>query len=553
LKLFGAKIPRFQMRPLITTRFKSAVDHVVPVQTPKMGDTALVAVQLREAVSHTIKQENNVLFLEFSSSTVPPRPIPEAERPQWVQAMKEAEATVAEEEEVKKEVVKEVVVEKAVAKKEVGVETPPEEAVKTAEGKKVFTGQRISLDFQDADIHNIFRILHEVSGENFVIGQDVKGRVTLKLDNVPSDQCLDLILKMNKLGTVVEGNVVRIATLSTLASEHKAIEAALKAQEAAEKLEPLVTRYIPVNYADASVVKGELDVIKTDRGKVSVTTRTNTIIITDTETAVERAVEHVTRVDVATPQVSIEARIVEANTNFTRDIGVQWGGDVDFSNADLTTARLFGGQSDHSFTTTPNWAVNLPPSGATSGISFALVNIAGTPFNLDARLMAMETQGRGRVISAPKIVTLDNTEAVIEQGTDIPYQTIDEGTVSLKFVSATLKLLVTPHVSADNRISMAIEATKNAPDFDNAVGGTPAISKKLAKTELLLNNGETIVIGGILEVTDTVAKAQVPGLSKIPVLGWLFKQKKTIKIKKELLIFITPRIVRLEEARVGST
>jgi type IV pilus assembly protein PilQ len=357
---------------------------------------------------------------------------------------------------------------------------------------------------------------------------------------------------MNKLGTVIEGNVVRIATLSTLASEHKALEAALKAQDAALKLEPLVTRYIPVNYADASVVKGDLDKFKTDRGKVTVILRTNTIFIEDTEASIDRAAEYVKRADVATPQVSIEARIVEATTNFTRDIGVQWGGDVDFSDAANTTASLFGGQPDHSVTTTPNWAVNLPPSGAKSGISFALVNVGGTPFNLDARLLAMETQGRGRIISAPKIVTLNKKKAVIEQGTDIPYQTIDEGTVSLKFVSATLKLAVTPTISADNRISMVIEATKNAPDFENAVGGTPAISKKLAQTELLVNNGETIVIGGILEIEDTVAKAQVPGLSKIPVLGWLFKQKQTRKIKKELLIFITPRIITLEEAASGS-
>jgi type IV pilus assembly protein PilQ len=354
---------------------------------------------------------------------------------------------------------------------------------------------------------------------------------------------------MNKLDTVIEGNVVRIATLSTLASEGKQREAARKAQQAAENLEPMVTRYIPVNYADASVVKGDLDTFKTDRGKVTVIARTNTIVIEDTEASVDKAAEYVRRADVATPQVLIEARIVEANTNFARDIGIQWGGSVDVDNND-TTLDIFGGQTRS--TTSPNFAVNLPPASISSAIGVTFNKITGTLFQLDARLMAMETQGRGRIISAPKIVTLHKKKAIIEQGTDIPYQVIDEGTVSLKFVSATLKLDVTPIVSADNRITMAIVATKNAPDFDNAVGGTPAISKKLAQTELLLNNGETIVIGGILEITDAESREQTPGLSKIPVLGWLFRQKKIIKNKKELLIFITPRIVRLEEAPSGS-
>lgn len=544
LKLFNTRIPRFQKRPLITTRFKSAVDHVVPVQTPQMGDTAVIAIQLREAVPYTIEQKDNIFILEFGSTTVPPKPMPEAELPEWVKAMKEAEEAVAKQELAAKEAAKEVVaVEDEVEEKE-QVEAPPKEIVTTAEGK-IYTGEKISLDFQDADIHNIFRILHEVSGKNFVIGQDVKGRVTLKLDNVPWDQVLDLILRMNKLGTAVEGNVVRIATLSSLASEQKAVEVRLKADEAAEKMEPLEEETVWINYANASDLKARIAGLKTARGTIDVDPRTNTISIRDVRSVIQDAKKRLKKLDIPTPQVMIEARIVEADTTFTRDLGIQWGGDVT-DTMDQTTARLFGGQTYSA--TSPNYAVNLPPGSFTSGLGFTFGKFAGTPFNLDVRLLAMESQGKGRTISAPKIVTLNNEEASIEQGVEIPYQVIEEGTASLKWAKAVLSLTVKPQISGDNRISLEITCKKDAPDWANAVGGTPAISKRQAKTKLLVNDGETIVIGGILTDTDEWTEKRVPFLSRIPVLGWLFRSKYKYNKKEELLIFITPKIIRLEAA-----
>ncbi|MBE9581501.1 MAG: type IV pilus secretin PilQ [Proteobacteria bacterium] len=529
LKLFNTRIPDFRRRPLITTRFKSAVDRILPIQSTKMGGTAVIAIELREAVPFRVHQKKNVCIVDFDASSVPPRPMPEAEKPGWIQAMKETEA----------EVIREVT-------------RPPEKPVVTEAGK-TYTGEKISLDFQDADIHNIFRILHEVSGKNFVIGQDVKGRVTLKLANVPWDQVLGLILKMNKLGTVVEGNVVRIAKLDTLAKEFKALEAKVKAEQEAKELEPLVTEYIKLNYANASSLKTHLDEVKSSRGKVTVDEGTNMIIIKDEREALDNAKKLITELDdanqeIATRQVLIEARIVEATRGFTRDLGVQWGGDYYGTGSDgnaTTSGRLFGGQNYSS--AGQNYAVNLPPSSITSGLGFTFGRIGGTVLNLDIRLLAMEEQGRGRTVSAPKILTLDNKKATIKQVTKIPFQVIEDNTTSIKTEEAGIELSVTPQITRDNRIRMEIYAEKGAPDWSNTVAGNPAIDTNLAETELFVNDGQTIVIGGILTTTDTVSEARVPWLSKVPFFGWLFKQRKTVKNNEELLIFITPKIIRLEE------
>ncbi len=517
LKLFNTKIPKFQKRPLITTRFKSAVDRVVPIQTARMGDTAVIAIQLREAVPYRVEQKENIIFVELDPSTVPPRPLPDVKAPKWQEVMKKAEAEIVREAEV-----------------------PPEEPVLTETGK-VYTGQKISLDFQDADIRHVFRILHEISGKNFVIGNDVKGRVTLKLDNVPWDQVLDLILNMNKLDCVEEGNVVRIARLSTLEAESKALQAKTEAEQAAKELEPPVTAYISINYADASSIKTHLDQIKTDRGKVTIDTRTNMIIMKDIQSAIDDATEVVKKLDIVTPQVMIEARIVEASTDFSRQLGVQWGG----------TYGGTWGKGAYGLTGasgTGNWAVNLPPSDPSSGIGFSFARLAGTSLTLDANLQAMESEGKAKIISSPRVLTLDNKKAYIEQGVEIPYQVLEEGSYSLKWAKAVLKLEVTPHITMDRRIAMKIVAKKDAPDWSRIVAGAPAINKKETGTELLVNDGDTIVIGGIIIKEESVSKKGVPGLSKIPLLGWLFKSQSRVEEERELLIFVTPTIVKLEEA-----
>jgi len=541
LKLFTTRIPKFQKRPLVTTRFAGAVDRVVPIQTEKMGDTAVIAVELREAVPFRVYQNKNECVIDFEASSIPPRPMPEAEKAAWIQAMNQTvKETQAE-------------IESPVRKK------AQEKAIVTETGK-VYSGQKISLDFQDADIHNIFRILHEVSGKNFVIGDDVKGRVTLKLVNVPWDQVLDLILNMNKLGTVTEGNVVRIATLSTLESELKALSQKKRADEEAKELEPLVTEYIKLNYADAAAIKTHLDQVKSGRGKVSIDAGTNMIILQDEKESLANAKELIDTLDeatqeIATRQVMIEARIVEADSNFTRDLGVQWGGHYNRGTTGTSSGsshRFWGGSGGEFSSTSPNFAINLPPASISSGLGFTFGRIAGTALSLELRLMAMESQGKGRTISAPKVLTLDNKSATIKQVTKIPFQIIEEGTVSIKTEEAGIELSVTPQITRDERIRMVIHAEKGAPDWSNTVSGNPAIDTNTADTELFVNNGQTIVIGGIITSVDTLNEARTPLLHEIPGLGWLFKQRKTVRNKDELLIFITPTIIRLEDVEKGA-
>jgi type IV pilus assembly protein PilQ len=533
LKLYDARIPEFQKRPLITTRFKSAVDRILPIQSPKMGDMAVIAIELREAIPYRIEQQDNTCMVEFEASMVPPRPTLEAKKPPWEEAMKEVESAVVEE-----------------------GEAPVIEPVVTAAGKR-YSGEKISLNFQDADIHSVFRILHEVSGANFVIGEDVQGRVSLKLVDVPWDQVLDLILSMNKLGTVIEGNVIRIATLETLREEKRALQESMKADQQAKEQQPLVTDYISINYSNAADIKQHITELRTARGKVTHDERTNTIIIKDIQSVVDRAKELAERLDLVTPQVIIEARIVEAATDFSREIGIQWGGEYGIQPGDDEygvgpqrgydalggTYGLSGGIGDE------NWVVNLPPEGPSSAIGFNFARLTGTPLTLNANLQAMEREGMGKIISSPRILTLDNKEAYIEQGVDIPYQVLEEGSYSLKWAKAVLKLTVTPHITMDRRISMEIIAQKDSPNPQITVQGAPAIDKKEAGTELLINDGDTVVIGGIITKEESAGQEGVPMLSKVPALGWLFKSNSENSSERELLIFVTATIVQLERPR----
>jgi type IV pilus assembly protein PilQ len=523
LKLYNVKIPTFEKRPLITTRFNSAVDRVVPVQTDQMGNTAIIAMELREEVPYRVEQQENVFFVDFEPSTIPPRPLPDVDMPHWQQVMTETEAAIA----------------------------PPPEVVDveevTTESGKVFTGQKISLDFQDADIRNVFRILNEISGKNFIIGSNVKGKVTLKLDNVPWDQVLDLVTRMNKLGVDEEGNIIRIAPLATLEAEKKAADSA---RQAMEEVAPLVTEYIAINYSEASAMRAHLTDIKTERGSVSLDERTNMIIMTDVQEAIDRAKDVVKKLDIVTRQVLIEARIVEAETNFAREIGIQWG----FDHMTTRSADALGGTYGFSGAVggDSNYAVNLPPAAGTSGIDFVFSRWPGmaTSLTVSASLKLAEAEGKLKIISSPKVLTMDNKEATIKQGSSIPYQKDEDGTISTTFVDAVLSLKVTPHVTMDNRIAIKVNATKDAPDFSQAVAGQPAIDKKEANTELLVNNGETIVIGGIITETKSVNEDRVPGLGKLPVLGHLFKNRSKRADRTELLIFLTTTIVDIEQESI---
>ncbi|MGD8725826.1 MAG: type IV pilus secretin PilQ, partial [Desulfobacterales bacterium] len=419
--------------------------------------------------------------------------------------------------------------------------------------EKKFTGEKIALEFFDTDIHNVFRILREISGKNFAIDKNVTGKVTLSLEEpAPWDQILDLVLRMNQLGQVRDGDIIRIATLSALAQEEKLKQARLKAAQQAEEqakaLEPLFTEYLPVSYSNASteVLPHIQAIITEDRGKAEVDTRNNQIIITDTAVKIKQAKEIVEKIDTVTPQVIIEARVVEANTSFTREIGFDWG-----------TVTL--GQFDVPYTS--SWeagptvftANNIPDTLAldnTASLAFSLFKTSGTSFSIvDATLAASEVEGKTNILSSPKIVTLDNKKARIKQGFEVPYLERDSsGNATIEFKDVDLLLEVTPTVTPDNRITMTIFVTKNDL-VDPSSETEPALSTNEAETEILVDDGDTVVIGGILKSTLNWTERGIPGLRHMGVLGWLFKYQTEVDRKNELLIFLTPRIVQLEQKR----
>lgn len=430
------------------------------------------------------------------------------------------------------------------------------------ESRKKYVGQRISLDFKDADLTNVFRIIAEVSNLNIITTDEVKGRVSVRLINVPWDQALDIVLKSKALGATQEGNILRIAPLTSLRAEDKA---RLDAKKEVEKLQATlegVIETIPVNYSKASDLKDKITDLLSEGGKVTIDDRTNTIIIRDLRKNVEQVKALVATLDTAIPQVLIEARIVEVDTNFTREIGVQWGGS--YKNDANTSVGITGIQDtsgafvpDQALANTtpfssnlpaPNYAVNLPASvglGAGGGLTFGILK---DNLRLDLSLSALEASGKGKVVSSPKVVTIDNKEAMIEQGTQIPYSTVSASGTNTQFVDATLSLKVTPHITPEGSIIMKLEA-KNDSQGVTGANGQPAINKKKATTEVLVRDGETAVIGGILQVSRKKDQSAVPWFSKIPILGYLFKYDATQSQNQELLIFITPKILKTESAQ----
>jgi type IV pilus assembly protein PilQ len=552
LKLMNTKVPKYRQRPIITTRFASAVDRIIPYHLAKDSQTAYVSIELREAVPYSVEQVDSLLLVHFEPSSIAPRPLDVANLPEWRQALEGAPNTAP-----VAPVSGAVTPKAAPAAAAAQASLTPSGISQTAQdydfqhvplmsARKQYTGEKIALDFYQTDIKNVFRILREVSGKNFAIDKDVTGSVTLTLDQpVPWDQVLDLVLKMNQLGMVFEQDIIRIAKVETLKQEqdlrNDQIEAARKAREQQKSLEPLMTEYIPVNYSNAKTeVMPHIQTLLTkDRGSVSVDERNNQIIITDTAKKIRQAKELVRRIDKVTPQVIIEARVVEVTSTFSKELGIEW--DSTYGPGHNSAFNLDG---------TGDMAMNFPASGASSSIGFSFSRLSGVPFVLNAKLNALETNGNGRILSAPKILTLDNKKAMIKQGLEYPYlERDDAGGSSVQFKNIDLLLEVTPHVTPDDRISLSIFITKN--DVAGLTDGVPSISTNEAQTELLVNDGDTLVIGGIIKATQTDGQSGFPLLSKIPVLGWMFKTQNETDQNNELLIFITPRIVQLEQKELA--
>jgi type IV pilus assembly protein PilQ len=423
-----------------------------------------------------------------------------------------------------------------------------------AADEEKYSGEIISLKFKDADLRDVVLYLAEFASLNVVFDADVRGVVTCNLQDVPWDQALDIVLKQNKMGKTIEGNVLRIAPIGVLTREQ---EDERKMKESKELAGPVQIKTIPLSYSKAKDVAALLKSKLSDRGEIIIDERTNTLLITEVKDKMDTIEKLITVVDTPTPQVSIEARVVEASSTFVRNLGIQWGfravadpfygnqTSLQFPNSILvdgalipqgTTTKGIGGPLG-------GYAINLPAPSFNTALGFSFANVLDT-FRLDIALSALETQGEGKIISHPQITTQNNMEANIIQGRQIPVQTVANFTVTTRYVNAALELKATPQITAEGTIIMKVEIQNNAADFANLVNGIPPITTQSASTTIMVPDGGTTVIGGIYRTEDSITREKVPFLNQIPILGGLFRNFARTKTSRELLIFITPRIVK---------
>ena len=404
-----------------------------------------------------------------------------------------------------------------------------------------YTGEKTSLVFDNADVRDILRLIAEISELNIVVPEEVKGNITLRLIDVPWDQSLDLILDVTGLGMIHEGNVVRVLPKDKIRIMK---EAELNAARSQEKLEPLVTEVVTVSYADLGSVSAPVEELISSRGSITEDSRNKLLIITDVPQRIEKAKELIKILDTPERQVMIEARIVQVNSNYSRDLGVNWAvfGSDDSTGVDTPSFQSVTGagggflvdvmdEAGDSLIATPGLATQMQ-------IGRALID----DVILDLQISALESDGKGKVISTPRVTTLNGETATISQGTTIPYQTSGADGPKTEFVNAELKLEVTPVINPDGSIILEILATNDSPSL-TAGANAPSIDTKKTETKVLIRDGETTVIGGIFVENIQESEDGVPVLMNIPILGHLFKSQRKQTVKDELLIFITPRIM----------
>jgi type IV pilus secretin PilQ/predicted competence protein len=417
-----------------------------------------------------------------------------------------------------------------------------------------YSGEVLSLKFKDADLRDVVLYLAEFANLNVVFDSDVRGTVTCNLQDVPWDQALDIVLRQNKMGKTIEGNVLRIAPVSILTREQ---DDERKMKESKELAGPVQVKTIPLSYSKAKDVQSLLKSKISNRGEMIIDERTNTLIITDVKDKLDLIEKLISVVDTPTPQVSIEARIVEASTTFARNLGIQWGfraiADPFYGNQ---TSVQFPNKIDLNGALIPQgtvtkgiggplggYGVNLPAPSFNTALGMSFANVLDT-FRLDVALTALESKGEGKIISHPQVTTQNNQQAEILQGRQIPVQTVANFTVTTRYVNAALELRATPQITAEGTIIMTVDIQNNAADFANLVNGVPPITTQTAKTTIMVPDGGTTVIGGIYRTEDSVTREKTPFLSTIPGIGALFRNFARTKTSRELLIFITPRIIK---------
>ena len=423
--------------------------------------------------------------------------------------------------------------------------------------RNVYNGEKLSLNFQDIDVRSVLQLIADFTNLNLVASDTVQGGITLRLQNVPWDQALDLVLKTKGLDKRKVGNVLLVAPADEIAARERQ---ELESQRQIQELAPLRRELMQVNYAKAadiaklfqSVTKGEN--VETERGSITVDERTNNIIAYQTQDRLDELRRIVTQLDIPVRQVMIEARIVEANVGYNKALGVRWGGSTNLSGKHNWTAYGLDDNGDEAGNTGADVGSNTPfidlgAADATSGIGLGFVT---NNVLLDLELSAMESTGNGEIVSQPKVVTSDKETAKILKGTEVPYQEASSsGATTVSFKEASLSLEVTPQITPDSRIIMEVKVTKDEPDYLNAVLGVPPISKNEVNAKVLVNDGETIVIGGVFSNTQSKTVDKVPFLGDVPYVGRLFRRDVVSEAKSELLVFLTPRIMNNQAIAVS--
>ena len=444
------------------------------------------------------------------------------------------------------------------------------ELAEKARSRQEFTGERLSLTFQSIEVRALLQLLADFIGTNLVVSDTVSGLVTLRLKNVPWDQAMDIILKSKGLAQRQIGNVIMVAPQEELANRER-LE--LEAERQLEELAPLRTEYVSINYANAQNIAGliqqaEGNNLLSARGNVAIDERTNTLIIQDTSSSIEAVLDLVSKLDIPVRQVLIESRIVNADNNFSKDIGVRFGyskstkkGNFVSGGGGNSPGVVIGGRrpgglrfgttdgegSSTAFTVgeTEGLMVDLPANAASAG-SFGLAIGKVNSYLLQLELSALIAEGRGEEIANPRVITANQAEAVIESGVEIPYQEASSsGATSVSFKDATLSLRVRPQITPDDRVFMDLQVNQDTIS-STVVGGVPAINTKSVSSQVLVDNGETLVLGGIYTQTDRNSVDRIPFLGDLPYLGFLFRRSSNSREKNELLIFITPRILKEE-------
>jgi type IV pilus assembly protein PilQ len=541
----AAPFPSTLLRELDSSEFQGVLERIRPGYSPS-DKQATIAILMREMVPYHVDQKAQSIYIDFGPTSVKPSgrsivPLKLAHTP-GAGALTPAAGS-----------------------------PPPAMIRKSPEPHvglhKRYTGAPMTMDFVNADVTNILRLLGEISNLNVVWGPEVKGTVSMRLKNVPWDQALDLVLANNNLAKREDGNVIWVTTKAQLtaveAEERRRRED--REREFEENLkktrgEEMRTAYLTVNYKDVNNIRDIIEkTVKSDSGKITVDPQTKTIIYYDRISKIQEANSLKEKLDQATPQVMIEARIIEADSTFSRNLGVQWA----------STQAQFRSNTNTTWAGAPPWAVDnapasFPPGGRlynptfstgfssvvfpkeTLGLTFTkLLSNGLTGIHLDAALLLAEAEGKSRTLSAPKIVTRDTVKATIQQGTKIviPAGTDANGNKTYQQVDASLKLEVKPQITPNNMVIMEVVVKDDQPDYTNAMGENVPIKTKEATTTMMVGSGDTVVIGGIYKEADTENEEGIPGLRKIPLLGWLFKAQGITSRKVELLIFLTPTVL----------